>query len=117
MELPIIKGTRHQKIIGDFGENLVCNWLSRSGFEVTRADHTGLDIIAYNPQTGERLGISVKSRTRVKAQETASVNLCSHQNRKDEVKTFLTADFMTTAKAELPGKQHELADRCDARQQ
>lgn len=42
----IIKSTRHQKIIGDLGEYMICNWLSRSGFEVTLADHTGLDIIA-----------------------------------------------------------------------
>ena len=27
----ISKSTRHQKIIGEFGEHLICNWLSRSG--------------------------------------------------------------------------------------
>lgn len=42
----IYKSTRHQKIFGDFGEHIVCNWLSRSGFEETIADHTGIDIIA-----------------------------------------------------------------------
>jgi len=30
-----VKSSSHQKIIGKFGENLICNWLSRSGFEVT----------------------------------------------------------------------------------
>jgi len=48
--MEIEKSTRHQKIIGDFGENLICNWLSRSGFEVSIVDHTGIDIIAYNPK-------------------------------------------------------------------
>jgi len=44
----IIKSSRHQKIIGNFGESLICNWLSQSGFEVAIVDHTGVDIIAYN---------------------------------------------------------------------
>ena len=60
--MDITKSTRHQKIIGDYGEMLICNWMSRSGFEVTVVDHTGIDIIAYNPNTKERLGITVKSR-------------------------------------------------------
>jgi len=54
--IDIEKSSRHQKIIGNLGENLVCNWLSRSGLEVTIVDHTGIDIIAYNPRTKERLG-------------------------------------------------------------
>ncbi len=57
----IKKSTRHQHIIGKYGEYLVCNWLSRSGFEVAIVDHTGIDIIAYNPKSQQRLGISVKS--------------------------------------------------------
>ncbi len=51
--MEIDKSTRHQKIIGEFGEHLICNWLSRSGFEVTIVDHTGIDIIAYDPKTNE----------------------------------------------------------------
>ena len=47
--MEIIKSPRHQKIIGNFGESLICNWLSRSGFEVAVVDHTGIDIVAYNP--------------------------------------------------------------------
>jgi hypothetical protein len=60
----ISKSSRHAKIIGDFGERMICNWLSRSGFEVAIVDHTGLDIIAYDPRKKKRLGITVKSRTR-----------------------------------------------------
>lgn len=60
----ITKSTRHQKIIGQFGEHIICNWLSRSGFEVAIVDHTGIDIIAFDPLEKTRLGISVKSRTR-----------------------------------------------------
>ncbi|MBI2917922.1 MAG: hypothetical protein HYY01_07980 [Chloroflexi bacterium] len=68
MDLPngtpsgIHKSSRHSKIIGDLGERLICNWLSRSGFEVAILDHTGLDIIAA--KDNRRLGITVKSRTR-----------------------------------------------------
>ena len=77
--MEINKSTRHQKIIGDFGENLICNWLSRSGFEVTIIDHTGIDIIAWHPSTKQRLGITVKSRTRDKGKEEDSVNIFYNQ--------------------------------------
>lgn len=79
----ITKGRRHSKIIGDFGENLICNWLSRSGFEVTIVDHTGIDIVAYNPKTEERLGITVKSRTRDEGKEEAPVNLLDYRKGKN----------------------------------
>jgi hypothetical protein len=69
----INKSTRHAKILGNFGENLVCNWLSRSGFEVTIVDHTGIDVVAYNPKLKQRLGISVRSRARLPGKETDSV--------------------------------------------
>ena len=82
--MEIVKSTRHQKIIGDFGEALLCNWLSRSGFEVTVVDHTGIDVLAYNPQTSRRLGISVKSRTRIQGTETTSVNIFSYQKGKND---------------------------------
>lgn len=71
--MKIHKGNRHQKIIGEFGEHLVCNWFSRSGFEVTILDYVGIDILAYNPRTEKRYGISVKSRTRLPRTETESV--------------------------------------------
>jgi hypothetical protein len=77
----ISKSTRHQKIIGQFGEQIVCNWLSRHKFEVTIVDHTGLDIIAYRPRTGERLGITVKARTRRAGTESESVNLFSARHK------------------------------------
>ena len=45
------KGTRRSKVIGEFGEAFCSNWLSRSDFEVTIVDHSGLDIIAYRTPT------------------------------------------------------------------
>ena len=83
------KGTRHQKIIGDYGERLVCNWLSRSGFEVSVVDHTGIDVIAYNPHTNQRYGITVKSRTRNIGQETTSVSIL--RNTKNDRQKLLNA--------------------------
>jgi len=73
--LEITKGGRFAKIIGNFGENVVCNWLSRSGFDVALIDHTGIDVVAYQPTTKKRLGITVKSRTRLAGSENDSVNL------------------------------------------
>jgi Holliday junction resolvase len=87
MGMEISRGTRHSKIIGDFGEYLVCNWLSRSGFEVSRVDHTGIDVVAYNPSTGRRYGITVKSRTRTSGKESESVYVF----RKDDRKKLLDA--------------------------
>jgi len=89
--MEITKSTRHQGIIGRFGEMLICNWLSRSGFEVTVVDHTGIDIIAYNPGTKERLGISVKSRTRNAGKEHTHVNLLSYRQGKNDRQKVLEA--------------------------
>jgi hypothetical protein len=77
----IQKSTRHQRIIGNFGEYLICNWLSRSGFEVAVVDHTGLDLIAYHPGRNERLGITVKSRTRREGRETSHVRVFGATDR------------------------------------
>lgn len=71
--MKIVKSTRHSKIAGDFGEMLVLYWLSKSGFECARVDHTGIDLIAAKPN--QRLGISVKSRTRFPGTEKSNVNL------------------------------------------
>ncbi len=87
--MEITKSSRHQKIIGNFGENLICNWLSRSGFEVMVVDHTGIDIIAYNPSTNKRLGITVKSRTRNVGKEGTAVNL--FRSKKEDRFKLLTA--------------------------
>ena len=83
--MEIKKSSRHQKIIGNFGENLICNWLSRSGFEVTIIDHTGIDIIAYNPSKDQRMGITVKSRTRNIGKEKTKVNIFK-KNKNDRKK-------------------------------
>jgi len=82
METKIVKGSRHQKIIGNFGESLICNWLSRSNFEVAILDHTGIDIVAYNPSNQQRIGITVKSRTRTIGKEDESVNLFDERDYK-----------------------------------
>lgn len=85
------KSTRHSKIIGEFGEHLVCDALSKSNFEVVRVDHTGLDIIAYDKTNKKRLGISVKSRTRDEGTVNESVNVFSHQRGGDDRKKLLVA--------------------------
>lgn len=79
------KSERHQKIIGQFGELLVCNRLSCSGFEdVMLVDHVGIDVIAYHKDFGH-LGISVKSRARNrKGSEEESVNLFASDDDKLE---------------------------------
>jgi len=89
--MDINKSTKHSKIIGNFGESLICNLLSRSGFEVVIVDHTGIDIIAYNKLSEERLGITVKSRTRTPKTEDTPVNLFSYQRGKDEQQKLIEA--------------------------
>ena len=74
------KSSRHSKIIGNFGEHIIANWLSRSGLEVAIIDHTGIDIVAYNPKTEKRYGITVKSRARNKGKEKTNVTLFSKKN-------------------------------------
>jgi len=73
--MKIKKSTRHSKIAGNFGENIVIYWLSKYGFECALVDHTGIDIIAKNPHTQEVMGISVKSRTRSEGGEGESVTI------------------------------------------
>ena len=87
--MEIDKSTRHQKIIGDYGEWLVCNWLSRSRFEVSIVDHTGIDVIAYNPSTNQRLGITVKARTRNPGKEKTDVTI--FRRKKDDHQKLLDA--------------------------
>lgn len=85
----IDKSSRHASIVGHFGEYFFCNWLSRSGFEVSIVDHTGMDVIAYHPVKRKRLGITVKSRTRTSGTETGSVYL--FRKRKDDRQKLLNA--------------------------
>jgi Holliday junction resolvase-like predicted endonuclease len=82
----IVKGLRHSKIVGDFGEQIVANWLSRSGWQVILVDHTGIDIIAYHRKSGKRIGVTVKSRTRKSGTETESVNLFFNKTKGDRKK-------------------------------
>jgi hypothetical protein len=81
----ITKSSRHPKIAGDFGESLVLYWLSKSGFECARVDHTGIDLIANNPRTNEVMGISVKSRTRLNGTEFDSVNIKADNFKKIDI--------------------------------
>jgi len=71
--MEILKSTRHSKITGDLGECLTLYWLSKHNFECARIDHTGIDIFAKHPKRNERLGISVKSRSRTAGKEEASI--------------------------------------------
>ena len=87
----IKKGTRHSKVIDQFGEHLICNWLSRSGFEVSIVDHTGIDIIAFNRADKRRLGISVKARTRRRGSEKSTVTI--FQKKDDREKTLAACNF------------------------
>jgi len=73
--MEMLKSSRHSKITGDFGEALVLYWLSKHGFECARVDHTGIDLIARNPHTGEVMGISVKSRSRNPGTEETYVRI------------------------------------------
>lgn len=78
--MPIVKSKRHSKHIGQLGEAVVCNMLSRSGFEVMLVDHVGIDVVASRLDVG-RIGISVKSRTRdTKKHEHRSVTLFNIQD-------------------------------------
>ena len=60
----INKSSMHSRITGDFAERLVLYWLSKYGFESMYVDHVGIDLVAKNPKTNEKMGISVKSRSR-----------------------------------------------------
>lgn len=63
----------HSKITGEFGEHLVLYWLSKNGFESVHAQYVGIDIIAS--RNGERLGISVKSRSRKEGNSDYSLTI------------------------------------------
>jgi hypothetical protein len=69
------KSTRHAKITGDFGEAAVLYYLSASGFECARVDHTGIDLIARSARQPSPFGISVKARSRSPGTENTHLNL------------------------------------------
>jgi len=79
--MDIEKSTRHSKIVGNFGEQFVANWLSRSGWEVALVDHTGIDIVAFDSKNPDkRIGITVKSRTRDAGTENSPVYILKKNN-------------------------------------
>jgi Holliday junction resolvase-like predicted endonuclease len=80
----ISKSSRHSKITGNFGEQLILYWLSKHGFECALVDHTGIDIIARNPHTDEVMGISVKSRSRNPGTEQTYISIPNEQFDKAE---------------------------------
>lgn len=73
--LEVKKSTRHSKITGNFGENIVLYLLSKYGFESANVDHTGIDIISRNEVTGEVMGISVKSRSKADGAEGSYISI------------------------------------------
>lgn len=79
-KMGIQKSSRHSKIAGNFGELLFQYWLSKSGFEVSLVDHTGIDLVAFSKQKKERIGISVKTRTRFVGTEKEGIYI-----RNDEI--------------------------------
>jgi hypothetical protein len=81
----IERSSRHGSVVGSFGEHLVRNWLSRSGFETSIVDHTGADLVAYSKALNQRLAISVKSRTRVRGTESESVKMFIRQGDREKL--------------------------------
>ncbi len=73
--MDISKSSRHSKLTGNFGEALILYWLSKYGFECALIDHIGIDLIARNPHTNEIMGISVKTRSRIKGKESTYVRI------------------------------------------
>lgn len=85
------RSSRHPKIIGEFGEHLVCNFLSRWGFETSIVDHTGIDIVAYSLETKKRLGITVKSRARGEGREKHKPVKLFKKGKKDDRQKLVDA--------------------------
>ena len=78
----IDKSTRHSKIAGDYFESQVLYNLSKYGFECSLVDHTGIDIIAKNPNSEKLWGISVKGRTRTEDRIGTSVTFDINNGKK-----------------------------------
>ncbi|MGA7807542.1 hypothetical protein [Bradyrhizobium sp.] len=82
------KSSRHSKIAGDFAESLVLYWLSKSGYECARVDHTGIDIIAADKAGQARIGISVQCRSRLAGREKESLNLHEFEKAREACRAF-----------------------------
>ena len=76
----------HSRITGNYAERFVLYWLSKYGFECMYVDHVGIDIVANNPHTSERMGISVKSRSRKEGTEKTHVVLGPAEETKKKLK-------------------------------
>ena len=81
----ISKSSRHSKITGNYAEHSVLYWLSKYGFESAYVDHVGIDLIAKNPKTGEKMGISVKSRSRKIGFEKEHMNIGNTKETKEKI--------------------------------
>lgn len=90
------KSSRHSKIAGDFGEDLILYWLSKNGFETALLDHTGIDLLSYHSETSRRLGISVKTRTREIGTEAEGIYIKVGEIKKikDACKAFEAEPFI-----------------------
>jgi hypothetical protein len=87
------KSSRHSKITGDFAEMLVLYWLSKSGYECAKIDHTGIDLIAARAGS-PRMGISVQGRSRLAGQEKDSVNLHQFEKAREACRPFDCAPYV-----------------------
>jgi hypothetical protein len=74
-------------------EALVLYWLSKSGYECARVDHTGIDVIACKKDGSERMGISVQGRSRYAGTEKASVNLHPFEDARKACAVFDLTPF------------------------
>ena len=83
------KGSRHSKIIGELGEKMMCELLSRSGFKVSVVDHTGIDVMSYHSKSEKRIGITVKSRTRTAGTEDSNVIIFSNRRGENDKRKLL----------------------------
>ncbi|MGG1400195.1 hypothetical protein ABE288_20585 [Bacillus salipaludis] len=76
--------SNHHQITGEFGEYLVLYWLSKNGYECVHARHVGIDIIAS--KGGNRIGISVKSRSRKEGKSFNSLTINKPTEQIEKVK-------------------------------
>jgi len=90
----IEKSKRHSKLTGDFGETMLMYWLSKHGYDVAKVDFTGIDLIAYNRKTKERLGITVRARSRMEGTGKTSVSLPKRKKVFDACKSFACSPYL-----------------------
>ena len=86
--MDVLKSTRHAKITGDFGEAAVLFYLSLSGYECARVDHTGMDLIARSARLPQPFGISVKARSRSPGTEQTALKVAAWPMSKSRVSDY-----------------------------